>query len=175
MTRLATDSAKRSQSETGDRINIASAAKMVNKAPTTIRRLVDLGTLKSTRDETGKHWILRQDLIEHYSMQAATVASQHAAAVESRDRERIGATAQKAPVGTQSVATVVELATLRERVAWLEKMLLQAESARDEHHSRIQAMERKLEDKDLLVSKTMKEMAAFIEKQTGVMGWFRRG
>ena len=46
----------------GDRITISEAAILVNKASTTIRRLVDVGTLKSIKDETGKHWIEKQVL-----------------------------------------------------------------------------------------------------------------
>jgi len=125
---------------------IASAAKMMNKAPTTIRRLFDLGTLNGARDETGKHWLLRQDLVDDYSAQAAHVASQHAATTDVRESERIGATAQKPTASPQPVAMAIELATLRERSAWLEKALLHAESTRDEHHARIQSLERKIED-----------------------------
>ncbi len=145
----------------GDRITVAQAAKVVGKAQTTIRRLVELGQIKSVKDETGKHWVSQQDVVQHYSIQAANVARQ-------LNSDRAGATVINQTVPQQAVATAIELATLRERSNWLEKAL-------QDEKNRVSTLEKQLESREKELFQIRQEFKALLNKETnGIWNWFRK-
>ena len=146
-----------------DRVTIAQAAKIVGKAATTIRRLVDLGTIKSTRDETGKHWVERGAVIAHYSAQAHTVATQ------ATGSSRSGATA----VSDVAVASANELGRLQATVEGLRQQLSMIESSLSRERAEKDDLKRENLHLQQELLKITKEMQGILNKETGLMGWLR--
>lgn len=147
----------------GDRITISEAAKLVNKAATTIRRLVDVGSLKSIKDETGKHWIEKQAVISHYANQAHTVATQ------STNSNRSGATASP----EVAVASASEIGRLQATVSGLKEQLVLLQDSLGRERSEKDAFKKENLNLQHELLKITKEMQAILNKDTGLMGWLR--
>ncbi len=151
-------------SQSDDRVTLAEAARTVGKAATTIRRLVDLGTLSTTRDETGKHYVRRQDVINHYAVRAHTANSQPVTA----DRgPRSGASASS----SQSVASATSgeigrlTATIegqQAQIVLLRDMLERERASVEDLRKQVAAFERER-------AQQIAEMRALVEGKTGLL------
>ena len=148
--------------DSSERLSLSEAAKLVSKSTSTLRRLVDLGSLQTTRDETGKHFVARSDVLTHYSAQA------HTANNRSSKPARSGAQASSAdPRQTLHSDAQLDVVKLR---AENDGLRAQLQFVQDTLR-REQAKSDKLEGD--LVS-LMHEMKALLGKETGLSRWFRK-
>lgn len=58
-----------------DTISLSEAAKLVGKTPGALRRLVNEGRIRSTKDSSGRHNVRRDDVIAHYAINRRSGAS----------------------------------------------------------------------------------------------------
>lgn len=154
-------------SSDSEKITIADAARIVGKAPTTIRRLIDLGHLNSVRDETGKHYIERTAVIAHYSAQA------HAVATQSTRKQVTGATADTTSTGVNASAEIARLLAIvegfRAQMTLLQDSLQRERTEKDSLNQRVLELERER-------SSLMMELRAFLAGDgKGILSrWMRK-
>lgn len=149
-------------SDSSDRLSLSEAAKLVGKSTSTVRRLVDLGSLKTTRDETGKHYVARSDVLTHYSAQA------HAVTNRPSKPERSGAQASHADprltLYSDAQMDVVKLKAendgLRSQLQFVQDTLRREQAKSDKLESDLVSL--------------MHEMKALLGKETGLSRWFRK-
>jgi hypothetical protein len=144
-------------------LTLAQASSMIGKAESTIRRLIDKGSIQSLRDEKGRHLIELGQLLAHF---AGTTRSESNLEPATATKTGGGSVASPAVELAAASATVREL---RERITLLEMVM-----ERDQRE-----LERLRDQNNGLQGELLKltaELKAILTKETGnkPSNWFRR-
>jgi excisionase family DNA binding protein len=148
--------------ESDERVSLSEAAKLVGKSPSTIRRLLDTGSLNSIRDETGKHFVVRKEVFNHYSLAAHSHNSQITSNVRQSASSPRSDSSQS--VHTQSMIESAKLTAenhgLRAQLELIQQSLKREQTRNDNLEKEIISL--------------INEMKAILSKESGLSKWFRK-
>jgi predicted RNase H-like nuclease (RuvC/YqgF family) len=154
-----------------ERLTLSQAAKLVGKASTTLRRLVDLGALSTIRDETGKHWVRQSDVISHYAVQAHTVASRPSTGDKT---QRSGATT--AASHSHDLAVASEVARLTATVSGQQTQISLLHDSLARERQNVEGLKKQVENLEQERTQHLAEMRALLSgKSEGLLSlkkWF---
>ncbi len=116
------------------RISVQEAAKMSGKGVTTIRRLIEKGTVEAKRDDTGQYWINEASFRNYLVTDARPGKSSSSERLDTKQRGQ----GLEGPHGHQSV---FELDTMKLLLATLQEQLSREQRKNDELQDQIRALE----------------------------------
>ncbi len=117
------------------RISVQEAAKMCGKGVTTIRRMIEKGTVEAQKDDTGQYWIDETNFRNHLVTDARPGRAPVTEKVDTKQRGHVS----EASSGHLSIA---ELETMKVLLSMLQEQLAREQRRNDELQDHIRELER---------------------------------